>query len=60
MGWAPASSSANFGFGFGVVSDVYGLGCMSPPERERERGGFVDDERKKFNLVFWFLFELVK
>jgi hypothetical protein len=52
------SSPANFGLGSGVVSNVYGLGCTTPPEREREgegkneEWGFVDDERR--DLIWCF------
>ena len=54
LGWASASSPTNFG----LSSGVYRLECTSLPEIERkgegknEGKGFVDDERKRFNLVF--------
>jgi hypothetical protein len=37
LGCALGFSPRNFGLGSGFVSGVYGLGCTSPLERERER-----------------------
>ena len=48
LGWASALSLTSMGWD------------ARRRRRERERGSFVDDEIKKFNLVFWFLFELVQ
>jgi hypothetical protein len=47
--WAPACSPANFRLGSGV----YGLGCTCRQREGKNEGrDFVDDERKRFNLVF--------